>query len=250
MKRSTLYYSLAAVLLYCLFLVSNLPASQAWQWFSPKLQDVRLQGIEGTIWSGHAAQLTVRGIPLGKAAWRIFPLQLLLGHLAVKWHYQNGSGSGEGILRVAYNGDIRAGKTHMESDLTILRSLLPQMPVMLAGEVKLDITSAEIHQGMLTELTGGADWLGGRTVSPVESDIGSFHAVFSTQKQAIQAKLSDVSGPLSMQGILRLQPKGGYSFIADLKPRAGASAALLDALQQIARPSANGGFTLEYRGQL
>ena len=250
MKRSTLYYSLAAVLLYCLFLIISFPASQAWQWLAPTQGIVELQDIEGSMWQGRATQVRVAGVPVGEVNWRVMPLQMFLGKLAINWRYRGQDGTGNGVLYVGPGGDLSLSETHATSRMSALRALFPRMPVLLAGDLRLTLATLKLEHGLPVALSGTADWLNGRTVSPVASEIGTFHAVLTTRKQEIQARISDTSGPLDMQGIVRLQQKGSYYFVADLKPRTGASAALLDGLQQIARSTPGGGFRLEYRGQL
>ncbi len=80
MKRIWILLAIVAVLLSAAVAVAlTFPAAVAWGWVSERAPDVRLQGVGGTVWNGHATRISVRGQVLGRLEWRLSPWQLLSG---------------------------------------------------------------------------------------------------------------------------------------------------------------------------
>jgi general secretion pathway protein N len=66
------------------------PARVAYDWFAPST--VQVSGLEGSIWSGSAAEASVAGLYLRDLAWRLRPLRLFTGKLAASIEASPASG--------------------------------------------------------------------------------------------------------------------------------------------------------------
>ena len=66
--------TLLGLVAYLLFMVTSAPAAKILSYVQP--QGIHLSGIEGSLWSGHAALVTVSPLQLTDARWsfRLFPL--------------------------------------------------------------------------------------------------------------------------------------------------------------------------------
>jgi general secretion pathway protein N len=81
MKRIWILLAIVAVLLSAAVAVAlTFPAAVAWGWVSERAPDVRLQGVDGTVWNGSATRISVRGQVLGRLQWQLSPWQLLSGN--------------------------------------------------------------------------------------------------------------------------------------------------------------------------
>jgi len=66
------------------------PARVAYQWFVP--EGIQLGGIEGSIWSGSAREMSGGGMYLRDVQWRLHPLRLFTGKLGLGIEASPGSG--------------------------------------------------------------------------------------------------------------------------------------------------------------
>ena len=58
------------------------PARVAYHWFAPST--VQAGGLDGSIWSGSATEVTAAGLYLRDVRWRLKPMRLLTGKLGAR----------------------------------------------------------------------------------------------------------------------------------------------------------------------
>jgi hypothetical protein len=88
------------------------------------------------------------------------------------------------------------------------------------------------------------------------ADLGGFALQFAppsappNQSSAIVGQLRDLNGPLSVIGVLQLSPSGSYDLEGSVATRSGASNELIQLLQWLGPPDAQGRRALSLSGTL
>ena len=76
--KSVLKWGFICLIVFVVFLIVKLPAAQV----ISRVQlpsEVTVHGVSGTIWNGHAASVSVQGLPIHDVNWQLAFLPLLTG---------------------------------------------------------------------------------------------------------------------------------------------------------------------------
>lgn len=199
--------------------IATLPASLVTSRLPP---EVLLAGVGGSVWSGGACQLTVRGIPMGALAWRAQPLSLLEGRLTYAVALERPDGYVRGLVSATRQGALSAEGITLELPLT---ALSPNVTAdawrgALAGTVR----KARVEGGWPVDVVGtfrmsglrppGADF----TIGDFELD---FDAGASTPTRLV-GRVRDVDAPLLVRAQLQIRRDRSYTLQGEVTPEPGA----------------------------
>ncbi|HEX5420330.1 MAG TPA: type II secretion system protein N [Gammaproteobacteria bacterium] len=242
------------LLAYLAFAVSSLPAAAVYRFFAP--QELRLLGVDGTLWSGGAALGSASGFPLHDIHWHIDASALLTGRLAGRVQAR----LSDGFVDTRFSArPIGADLTALQASTSLpaLAALLPikgiQGLVSLAlGEVRFENGRlvAAVGQVRLSQLAVPTLMPAGGRSEPVE--LGNYEIVFKdTGGRGIAAEFHDTGGPLQVSGTLSLDPKQRYEIKGLLAPRANAPKELVQGLELVTgSPDAKGQRAFSLTGSL
>ena len=127
-----------------------LPARVAYHWFVPPT--IQLAGIDGSIWSGSAREVTASGIYLRDVEWRVRPLSLFTGRLGMSVSANPASGFLETDLALTFGGDVILSDLRASVPLQMFAQLL-NMPG-LSGEASVELASLRVDDGLPVEADG------------------------------------------------------------------------------------------------
>ncbi len=253
MKRKLLYL-LVGLLAFGVTLLLRAPAEQLVTRAAKPLaqQQVHLIGVGGTLLHGHAAQLGLRGSDLGRLEWRLHPLSLLLGEVAVSFTLEGPDGRLSGELSVAADQSLRLGPLQGRLPAAALLALaeLP-LPVVVEGyaAVRLDTLQLDPH-GLPQRAEGVIGWQEAALRSPQAMALGELQLRLETRDDGIHGTLVEGGGPLRLEGTLTLTPPGAWTLDAGLAARPEAVPALGNYLRMLGNPDAEGLYRLRQNGQL
>lgn len=203
-RGKIILFALATCLVALLLLVVWPPADWAYRLAAPRMPDIQLQSVSGTLWNGSAEQVVVRGLQLGSLRWTIEPRPLLerrlSGHLTL-----NGD-----ALRIDGHFSLRAGASQL-SDLSaefpavLLSAVLDVPAVRPSGRIGIEIERMQFEQGMLTAAQGRADWHEMGLTGMSEVRLPGVHMSFAPAPgHAVVGEVRDQGGPLEVIGQWRL----------------------------------------------
>lgn len=243
-SRKTLL--LAGLLTFVAAFVATFPARIAYEWFAPPA--VQLSGLDGTIWSGSAAEASVAGVYLHGVEWRLRPLRLFTGKLAASVEASPSSGFLEADVAVGLGGDIMLenvnGSLPLRDFATIAR-----MPG-LSGNASLQIAALRIRDGLPVAAEGTlavAD-LVAPMVDP--APIGGYRAEFFTDEGAVVASIEDVNGVFDLAGSLTISADRNYQFIGKVAATDSTSEKLRGQLRFLGSPNNRGQHDVRLEGEL
>jgi hypothetical protein len=228
-----------AVVAFAVIVVARLPAS--WVVPAPPAA-VSCATVDGSIWSGTCGGLVVQGSALGDLVWDIHALRLLTGKLSANIVLTRPTGSVRGDFDVGVGKSLTA--RNVLADLPLDQDLMSLMPVNLRtvhGTAHADIAFAHVVKNIVTQLQGHIELHDledhGRDVLP----LGNYSLTFPGGSGDPTGQLQDMGGPLAVQGTVRLtQDMPGFELQGYITPRADAAPALLNQLQYLGSPDAQG----------
>ena len=95
---------ITGILVFLLVLVVTFPATVAYRWLAPA--ELQLSGIEGSLWSGSAAQAMAGGAYFTDVTWRLNPQSLIAGRLAYSATARPASGRLAADVSVGADGEL------------------------------------------------------------------------------------------------------------------------------------------------
>lgn len=237
--RRTIWITVLAVVAFLVIVVARLPAS----WVVPTSgAPVTCVAVDGSIWNGSCAGLTAEGRAVGDLTWNVHTLRFLTGKLAAHVVLTRPTGSVHGDFAVGFDKNLSL--QNVQAELPLAPDLVQFLPTLqnLRGNARANIASAQLRNGIVTELQGVIELHDledhGRNVVPY----GSYALTFPPDKASPPVgQLRDLGGPLAVQGTVKLmQDKPGFAAEGYVTPRAEAAPSLVNDLQLLGSPDAQG----------
>lgn len=223
---------------YLAFVIALLPADVAWRWLAA--DDVRLAGVQGTVWSGRAALASAGPLGFRDVRLQLRPVSLLLARPGGYFE----TGLGDGFLQT----EVRIGRSEIfltgltaTCSLSTLASALPIAGI--RGQVSLQLTELVLRDGWPAAARGQLR-LGQLTVpSLIGRDpiaLGNFNVILSGT-DGLRGAFQDQSGPLEVRGSAGLTAAGEYEISGLVRARPEADAALRRGIELLtSAPDADG----------
>ena len=225
------------IVAFAAIVLARLPAS----WLLPSGgTDFSCAGVDGSIWNGYCSDLRVRGAALGDLAWRLRPTRLFLGKLAAHVDLERPpTTSAQGDVEIGLGGTLLA--RNLTASLPLDPTLLPGVPPTLSGSLHLDLVIAQITQkGVVKRLEGRIEANDLVDRSGYVTPLGSFAVTFPGGTPQPTGDVQDLGGPLAVTGKLVLTPQPGYELSGYVTPRASANQALVNTIEFLGSPDAQG----------
>ena len=236
MKR-TVTVIVLVIVAFAAILLARLPAS----WLLPAANaNFSCASVEGSLWSGYCSGLTVRGVALGDLTWQLQSSRLLLGKLAAHVDLEHPPAtSARGDVEIGLGGTVVA--RNLTASLPLDPELLPAVPPTLTGTLYLDLALAKVtRQGVVSSLQGRIEAHDLVDHSGYVTPLGNFAVTFPGGGPQPTGDLQDTGGPLAVAGQLVLTPQPGYDLSGYVTPRPSATQALLNAIEILGSPDAQG----------
>lgn len=207
-------------------LVATFPARLALHWFAPAA--VGAWGVEGTVWRGRAAEISLAGESLGALSWDAHPTRLLLLQPAWDLELRRQDGYARGRLDLSLLGN-RQTVTDLDASLSLASMPRAIVPDGVAGELRIALQRLEISQGWATAISGRAS-VTNLDLPGVILTLGPFEFSFPEQPGPPTGDIRSLGGPLAVDGRIELPERNQWRFSADLAPGENPPKALVDGL--------------------
>ena len=250
MKRRTGWLVAIGAVALLVFVAATLPAGVL---ASPlRKAGLEARGFGGSVWSGRATGLALRGTFLGDASWTLAPAKLLRGRAAGRFQLVRPGGGVEADYEVTLTGQhILLTGARFALPIELLNTLPLGLPSGWRGQATGDFTEARLDRGGPAVLRGSLDLDGLVSPPPRNAPLGSFHVVFP--HPAPQASLSvpddpanvtaqvvDKEGPYAVEAQFTLSPSRAFALEGALAPRAEVPEAMQQSLELLGPADAAG----------
>jgi general secretion pathway protein N len=219
---------------FAVIVLTRLPAS--WMVPSGSNADFKCASVDGSVWSGTCNGIVVQHVALGDLTWDLEPVRLLTGALAAHVTLAHGPIRVRGDVALGLGGHLTL--RDLTADLPIDHGAMPQVPRNLSGTLHVDLALARIEKGAITELQGrleAHDLVDKRGRS---TPLGSYALTFPGPD--LTGQLQDLGGPLAVSGTVRLTRGPGYVIDGLVAARPGAPPEIVNNLQYLGSPDAQG----------
>ena len=238
MKRG-IWITLLAIVAFAAILIARLPVSWV-SGFIPK--DVSCDELAGTVWDGSCNGVVVQNVRLDRVSWELRPLALFGRKLAAYIEATRGANYARGDIEAKSGGPITA--RNFQADMPLDPTLMPQLPRNLFGVVRANLESIRIEQnGAITSVKGlveAHDLVQGSGAQRLV--LGDYSLTFPAADPSKEpvGQLQSLSGPLKVEGTLRLTREPGFVLEGLVAPSAEASPQLVKELSYLGSPDAQG----------
>ena len=223
---------LAGIIAYLVFLLATLPAGYAAGWVHKRVPGIQFAGVRGSVWAGSAQDVAWQGQSWGVLRWRFDWAALFAGHLGC-FVFLNAP---DVTLQARVAGDSsKLLLADMTGHLPVVRVAhwLPLPSGSVAGQIDIRMRRIVLVNERPNEADGVVDFSKLTLSWPQSVALGDYELKLQTQGDGIHGSLLDTSGPLMVQGSLRVTPDGSYDVTGVLASRDPASTALNNLLQYI-----------------
>lgn len=246
--KSALKWGSLCLAVYILFLIIKLPATLVLS-NVPVDKNIRISGISGTIWNGHAQRIQAYGLPISKVNWSLSFLPLLWGEISADIK----AGNIRDAEQISANGHISFSGQSVEADdlLTyiptdLVISMLPlPIPVQADGRFKVQLDELDYQDGCQA-LAGTGQWLNANfTGTTGVIELGNFDAGLSCQNNNV---IVDVKLPNSFGLTARATVPANMKFTIEgrFKPDANLPKEVHQAAQFFGKPDNDGFYPIKF----
>jgi general secretion pathway protein N len=243
--RSLVALGIGAFIVFALW---TLPARIALGWFAP--DDMSTAGVSGTLWKGRAEVVQLRDTLLGGVEWDLNVLALFTGRLSADVKLKRTDGFAQTTM-ILKPGELRFAPLTASMPM----SALPQgiAPAGWTGTLNLKLDTLTLDNGWPVDAVGTIEVrdVSGPPQRPVNR--GSYKIALPSQKKtpgALTGDLSDMGGPLQVAGTVQLKPDRSYLVEGLVATRPDAPADLVNTLQFLGAPDAQGRRPISLAGTL
>lgn len=226
-----------------------LPARWVQPQIEARLHGLRLDGVTGSIWDGHADQvLAVDGHSIGSLNWQLSRL-IVFGHTAATIDLTGNVWTFRGHMERLSETTTHWQDVHARFDLTALglRAAAWGQP---QGILEADITSALIQAQWPISLSGTGRWENAAMVTPQgKLALGTLHWEAQATNAVLKGSFGDVQepeGPLQLSGSFGVSALG-WRYGLEAQPR-GHQPVLQRWLAMLGPMAADGTLHLEQSG--
>lgn len=234
------------LLIFCAVLLVTFPARVAYQWLAPA--EVKLSGIDGSIWNGNATEGLAAGAYLRDLQWKIQPAALLKGQLAFRASADPGGGPMTSDVAVALNGTLSLSDLQGSVPLELVHPSFQNSGI--RGALALQFSQLAIRDGMPVAADGSVTVSGLLAPALSSGEIGDFRADFQTLESGISGVVQDLRGVLDVDGTIELLPNRSYVFLGQVAATPDTPPSIINQLQYLGSPNENGKRAFRFEGQL
>ena len=236
MKRTILLIA-CVVLVFAGFVIARLPAS--WVMPDPK-SGMACSEVDGSVWNGTCTGLTVQQQPVGDLTWEVHAMRLFAGKINADVVVTRPTGSIHGNVESGFDKKIVA--RDLLVDLPVdqeLASAFPPNLRSLRGKIHAQLAYLRVDGQIIRAIEGIVEV---HDLSDGDQKWGSYSVTFPPPTSGVPVgQLKDLgSGPLAVEGSLKLTPAPGFDLQGLVAARPSASADLVQNLRFLGSPDAQG----------
>ncbi|MGA9333475.1 MAG: type II secretion system protein N [Rudaea sp.] len=244
-----LVLTLIVLVVVAAIVAATLPASLAYRFIADRMGVVRLQGISGTLWRGHADVVQAFGQNVGAVDWHVDVEPLLNRRVRAHLNLNGSQLKASGMLERHADGTIEVREANFAMPASMLAPALDIPALSLLGDIDGTIAHARLQTAWVDQASGNATWHNAAVAGAAQAQLGDIKATFaSTDDDVIGGTIHDMGGPLRIAGTFTVDA-GKFDADATLAARDG-NPQIVDALRYIGQPQADGSSHLIIHGQL
>jgi hypothetical protein len=185
--------------------------------------------------------LSVQNVQLDSVSWQLRPFALFGRKLAGHVEVMRGANYVRGDIEAKSGGTLTA--RNLQADMPLDPALIPQLPRDLSGVVRANLESIHIEKGAITSVQGQLEAHDLVQASRGQRlALGDYALTFPAADPNSEplGQLRSLSGPLRVEGTLKLTREPGFVLEGLVAPGPDASPQLVRELSYLGSPDAQG----------
>jgi hypothetical protein len=245
--KQTLHLLALGLFFYLILLVYHWPA--AWVYDQLKIKNLKMENIQGSVWSGKAHKVSFQKKLIGTVKWQLSFADILQGKMGVLVDVDNGHSTASALLTADYEKHLRLEQGQVRASIANLLPYFGPLPVSVSGHALLTLEGTMLNKKLLN-LDGKLDLQ--KVLLPPNTQLGNYHADIKYEKQKIRMDFNDEQAKLALSGNITLSNKGSLRINGTLFARDNSIPELKSMLNFIGRPAPGGkrSFSLKKRSKL
>lgn len=236
-----------------IFLLGTVPAEVVygyWKQSIGKTTPVYLQGIGGSVWSGKASQASIAGETLQDLKWKLKPWKTLLGDAEVAMYFKMKNGYGKGVIGHNLLGSNYAHNVEAWLPMGWLMPMFKLGSLKAGGALAINLKELEVKNKTVATALGSLVWQDAEITILKPMPLGSLKVDLKPTSDGIEGVISDMGGPLKVEGLVSLDHEGKYEIKAELALRDPEQQDLKNAIYSLGRPDSSGKVKLQQTGNI
>jgi|SRR6185312_13778789 len=230
-------------------IVATCPAEYAYRFVADRLGVVKLGGIAGSIWQGHASTVQVFGQPIGAVDWQLEAAPLLSREVMAHVRLSGAEVTAAGIVQRTPDGTISVREATFRVPARMAEPALDIPALQFLGTIDGTLAEARLHGVWVEQASGTLKWNDAAVAGAAQAQFGTLEATFSSAPDgSIAGVAHDTGGPLQLNGTFKVSA-GSFDADAILASRDG-NPQVNEALHYIGQLQADGSSHLIVHGQL
>ena len=243
LQKKQVLVSLFALLL---MLILQFPAITAIN--SINKNNLKVNGVNGTIWKGSASEISSNEIYLRQTKWKIAPSELLKGNLTfdISTYPFNGQLKFNLILDLMNNLSATNIKGNFPND--ILEIIAPFLGV--SSEIVMNIKSLSLNNKGINQLEGQI-LLNNLVMKGISNSVlGSYKIDLYERNGEIYGSIDDVSGEVDVAATMSLTSSGKYIIDGAVSEKQNTSNQVRTILSFLGAENENGQRSFRFEGEI
>ncbi len=230
-------------------LIVKTPASLISQQLEAQTE-IRLHGVQGTLWEGVAAQLSVGKVTLGKLDWSVNPWSLLTGSLGGVLAIKGEALTVKGEYALSLGNTLALDAVQFVVDGGFINNVQNYGKVYGTFRGKIDHLEMPLDLKTPPVVAATINWEKGGLFSPVTLSEGNYQLKIEPEKDGkLRGVLISRKAPVDVKGFAVLDQNWHYQ--TDLKIKTNPQGENLKGmLSMLGRPQADGYIMIREQGQL
>ena len=229
-----------------LMLILQFPAITAIN--SINKNNLKVNGVNGTVWKGSASEISSNEIYLRQTRWRIVPSELLRGNLTfdISTYPYNGQLKFNLILDLMNNLSAMDIKGNFPND--ILEIIAPFLGV--SSEIDINIKSLSLNNKNINQLEGQI-LLNNLVMKGISNRVlGSYKIDLFERNGEIYGSIDDISGEVDIAAIMSLTLSGKYIIDGAVSAKQNTSNQVRTILSFLGAQNENGQRSFRFEGEI
>ncbi|MCW8830851.1 MAG: type II secretion system protein N, partial [Gammaproteobacteria bacterium] len=214
------YYIITGILALGFFFISSIPAVFVVNTFKDQLPQIKIQGVNGTLWNGTARQITIQSKHIFKdVSWSVCVTHLLMAKACIEFDATYDKTAVSGQISAGMNKNIQAKNIKTEISAQALSQIVTIPMATIDGDISVDLETLSWQPGGIPAATGIIKWEKASVTVAEAAQLGDITITLSESgDNPVNAEISNQGGQLAISGQASVNEKTDYDVNLNFKP--------------------------------
>lgn len=235
-----------AVAVFVVGILANFPARVAYRWL--QTPEFMMNGIDGSVWNGGAAEMSINGVYLRDVRWDNHLSKLFLAQVSYDIEASPPTGFMRSTVSLHAGGKVSVADTRAAIPLSWIANDIGLRG--LQGTANVTMERLELLDGLPIAADGEVQLLDVQVPIVSRDSLGSFGARVFTQNEGISASVEDLDAIVDLAGSFELTADRSFEFIGKIVTTSATPANLAQQLRQFYPANERGQHEVRLEGTL